>query len=132
MPSCAAGRPLRNRPSLPHRTLVGELVFGRKTSSPEIGSLVLRACLARLEGALWARVGAVRVPRSAAAGHGTEIGHRMHGPWMRLTGRQSTPAFGGAFYYPIKTLYQLQPSFHTSSTEPEPTARARRAGKEFY
>ena len=51
---------------------------------------------------------------------------------MSLAGYQNTPAFGGAFYYPIKTLYQLQPSFHTKSTEPEPTARARRAGTEFY
>ena len=24
----------------------------------------------------------------------------------------------------LSTLYQLQPSFHTSSTEPEPTARS--------
>ena len=35
-------------------------------------------------------------------------------------------------YRPNGTLYQLQPNFHTHSTEPEPTARARRAGKEFY
>ena len=43
---------------------------------------------------------------------------------MSLAARQNTPAFGGAFYYPIKTLYQLQPSFHPRSTEPEPTVRA--------
>ena len=51
---------------------------------------------------------------------------------MSLTARQNTPAIEGAFYHPIGTLYQLQPSFHTQSTEPEPTARARRAGEEFY
>ena len=51
---------------------------------------------------------------------------------MNLTARQSTPAIGGAFYHPIGTLYQLQPSFHPHSTEPEPTARARKAGEEFY
>ena len=51
---------------------------------------------------------------------------------MNLTARQNTPAIDGAFYRPNGTLYQLQPSFHTQSTEPEPTARARRAGKEFY
>ena len=28
-----------------------------------------------------------------------------------------------AIYYPDSTLYQLQPSFHTQSTEPEPAAR---------
>ena len=58
--------------------------------------------------------------------------HRPRHSRMNLTACQNTPAFGGAFYYPIKTLYQLQPSFYTYSTEPEPTARARRAGKEFY
>ena len=51
---------------------------------------------------------------------------------MSLKARQNTPALGAAFYYPIDTLYQLQPSFHRQSTEPEPTARARRAGEEFY
>ena len=51
---------------------------------------------------------------------------------MSLTARQFTPAIGGAFYYPDDTLYQLQPSFYTYPTEPEPVARARRAGKEFY
>jgi len=51
---------------------------------------------------------------------------------MRLAARQFTPAIDTAFYHPNGTLYQLQPSFHTQSTEPEPTARARRAGKEFY
>jgi len=51
---------------------------------------------------------------------------------LGLEARQNTPALGAAFYYPNSTLYQLQPSFHTQSTEPEPTARARRAGKEFY
>jgi len=50
---------------------------------------------------------------------------------MSLTARQSRPAIDAAFYYLIGTLYQLQPSFHPHSTEPEPTARARRAGKEF-
>jgi len=51
---------------------------------------------------------------------------------MRLTACQSRPAIDGAFYRLVGTLYQLQPSFHTHSTEPEPTARARRAGEEFY
>jgi len=51
---------------------------------------------------------------------------------MNLTARQSRPALDAAIYYPDSTLYQLQPSFHTQSTEPEPTARARRAGEEFY
>ena len=49
-----------------------------------------------------------------------------------LAARQNTPAIDGAFYRPYNTSYQLQPSFHPQSTEPEPTARARRAGKEFY
>ena len=49
-----------------------------------------------------------------------------------LAARQNTPAIDGAIYRPNGTSYQLQPSFHTHSTEPEPTARARRAGKEFY
>ena len=49
-----------------------------------------------------------------------------------LAARQFTPAIGAAFYRPIDKSYQLQPSFHPSSTEPEPTARARRAGEEFY
>ena len=44
---------------------------------------------------------------------------------MSLTGCQNTPAIDGAFYRPNSTLYQLQPGFHTQSTEPEPTARAR-------
>ena len=51
---------------------------------------------------------------------------------LGLTARQNTPAIDGAFYRPNVTLYQLQPSFHAKSTEPEPTARARRAGEEFY
>ena len=51
---------------------------------------------------------------------------------MRLTARQNTPAIDAAIYRPNSPSYQLQPSFHTQSTEPEPTARARRAGKEFY
>ena len=51
---------------------------------------------------------------------------------MSLTSFQSRPAIDAAIYRPNGTLYQLQPSFHTSSTEPEPTARARRAGEEFY
>ena len=49
-----------------------------------------------------------------------------------LAARQSVPAIDDAFYYPISILYQLQLSFHPQSTEPEPTARARRAGEEFY
>ena len=49
-----------------------------------------------------------------------------------LAARQNTPAIDGAFYRPNGTSYQLQPSFHPQSTEPEPTARARRAGEEFY
>ena len=55
-----------------------------------------------------------------------------HARSLRLAARQNTPAFDGAFYRPNGTSYQLQPSFHTYSTEPEPTARARRAGEEFY
>ena len=51
---------------------------------------------------------------------------------LNLPSRQNTPAIDGAFYRPNGTSYQLQPSFHTQSTEPEPTARARRAGEEFY
>ena len=51
---------------------------------------------------------------------------------MSLTACQSRPAIDAAIYRPGRTLYQLQPIFHTQSTEPEPTARARRAGKEFY
>ena len=58
--------------------------------------------------------------------------HRPRHSRMRLTARQSTPAIDAAIYRPNSTLYQLQPSFHPQSTEPEPTARARRAGKEFY
>ena len=44
-----------------------------------------------------------------------------------LAARQNTPAIDGAFYRPNGPSYQLQPSFHTHSTEPEPTARARGA-----
>ena len=51
---------------------------------------------------------------------------------LGLAARQFTPAIDAAFYRPNSTLYQLQPCFHPQSTEPEPTARARRAGKEFY
>ena len=51
---------------------------------------------------------------------------------MSLTARQSKPAIDAAIYRPDSTLYQLQPSFHPQSTEPEPTARARRAGEESY
>jgi hypothetical protein len=58
--------------------------------------------------------------------------HRPRHSRMSLTARQNTPAIDAAIYRPDGTLYQLQASFHTSSTEPEPTARARRAGKEFY
>ena len=58
--------------------------------------------------------------------------HRPRHSRMSLPARQNTPAIDGPFYRLNGTLYQLQPSFHTSSTEPEPTARARRAGKEFY
>ena len=46
--------------------------------------------------------------------------------------RQNTPAIDAVVYRPDSPLYQLQSSFHTHSTEPEPTARARRAGEEFY
>ena len=49
-----------------------------------------------------------------------------------LAARQNTPVIEAAIYRPNGTSYQLQPSFHPQSTEPEPTARARRAGKEFY
>ena len=45
---------------------------------------------------------------------------------------QITPAIDRAIYRPNSPSYQLQPSFHTQSTEPEPTARARRVGEEFY
>ncbi len=55
-----------------------------------------------------------------------------HASLLSLAARQFTPAIDAAIYRPDGTLYQLQPSFHTHSTEPEPTARARRAGKEFY
>ena len=41
-----------------------------------------------------------------------------------LAARQSTPAFDAAIYYPNSTSYQLQSSFYTCPTEPEPTARA--------
>ena len=58
--------------------------------------------------------------------------HRPRHSRMSLTACQNTPAIEGAIYRPDNTLYQLQPSFHTHSTEPEPTARARRAGEEFY
>ena len=58
--------------------------------------------------------------------------HRPRHSRMRLTGCQSTPAIDAAIYRPNGPLYQLQPSFHPHSTEPEPTARARRAGEEFY
>ena len=51
---------------------------------------------------------------------------------LGLAARQNTPAIDAAIYRPDSTLYQLQPSFHKQSTEPEPTARARRAGEEFY
>ena len=51
---------------------------------------------------------------------------------MSLKTFQNTPAIDAAIYRPDSTLYQLQPSFHTQSTEPEPTARARRAGEELY
>ena len=58
--------------------------------------------------------------------------HRPRHSQMSLTARQSRPAINAAIPHPDGTLYQLQPSFHTQSTEPEPTARARRAGEEFY
>ena len=51
---------------------------------------------------------------------------------LGLEARQNTPAFDAAIYRPYSTSYQLQPSFHPQSTEPGPTARARRAGEEFY
>ena len=49
-----------------------------------------------------------------------------------LTARQNTPAIDAAIYRPNETLYQLQPSFHPQSTEPEPTAHVPRAGEKFY
>ena len=49
-----------------------------------------------------------------------------------LAAPQNTPAIDAAFYRPNGASYQLQLSFHRQSTEPEPTARARRAGEEFY
>ena len=58
--------------------------------------------------------------------------HRPRHSRMSLTACQNTPAIDGAFYRPDSTLYQLQPGFHPQSTEPEPTARVPRAGKEFY
>ena len=58
--------------------------------------------------------------------------HRPRHSRMSLTSFQSIPAIDAAIYRPYRTLYQLQPSFHPQSTEPEPTARARRAGEEFY
>ena len=51
---------------------------------------------------------------------------------LGLAARQNTPAIDAAIHRPDSTLYQLQPSFHPHSTEPEPTARARWAGEEFY
>ena len=51
---------------------------------------------------------------------------------MSLAAYQNTPAIDAAIYRPDGTLYQLQLSFYTYQTEPEPTARARRAGEEFY
>ncbi len=51
---------------------------------------------------------------------------------MSLIPCQSTPAIDAAIHRPDSTLYQLQLSFHPQSTEPEPPARARRAGEEFY
>ena len=50
---------------------------------------------------------------------------------LGLAARQNTPAIDGAFYRPDSTLYQLQLSFHTQSTEPEPTARARGREKNY-
>ena len=44
---------------------------------------------------------------------------------MSLTARQSRPAIDAAIYRPNGTLYQLQPSFHTSWTELEPTVDPR-------
>ena len=49
-----------------------------------------------------------------------------------LAARQNTPAIDDAIYRPNGTSYQRQSSFHPQSTEPEPTARARKAGEEFY
>ena len=51
---------------------------------------------------------------------------------LGLAARQNTPAIDAAIYRPNSPSYQLQPSFHPQSTEPAPTARARRAGEEFY
>ena len=44
---------------------------------------------------------------------------------MSLIPCQSTPAIDAAIARPNGTLYHLQLSFHTHSTEPEPTVRAR-------
>ena len=77
----------------------------------------------RLNDALPRRAGGTDVPRITAP---------LRHSWMSLAACQSTPAIDAAFYYLIGTSYQLQPSFHSSLTEPEPTARARRAGEKFY
>ncbi len=78
-------------------------------------------------------IGAARRAAFAGAGGGPpkDTAPRRHSR-INLTARQSTPAINAAIYRPIGTLYQLQPSFHTHSTEPEPTARAPRPGEEFY
>ena len=57
------------------------------------------------------------------------VRHRPRHSRMSLTACQSTPAIEAAIHRPNGTLYQLQPSFHTQWTEPEPTARARRGGR---
>ena len=58
--------------------------------------------------------------------------HRPRHSRMSLKARQITPAIDATIHYLDSALYQLQPSFHTSSTEPDPTAHVPRAGKEFY
>ena len=92
-------------------------------------------------GRLPARVlGPCRLQRGSAAAPSPQSAPQpLHNPLvcryarsLGLAARQNTPALDTAIYYPNSTSYQLQPSFHTSSTEPEPTARARGAGKEFY
>ena len=50
---------------------------------------------------------------------------------LGLAARQNTPAIEGAFYCPYSTSYTLQPSFHTSSMEPEPTGNGAPSGPNY-
>ena len=84
---------------------------------------------------LFASMASMRqIVTSMAAGHIYIYGFLVcrYASSLGLAARQNTPAIDAAIYRPNGTSYQLQPSFHTYPTEPEPTARARRAGKEFY